>query len=294
MGLDPEDLNTFLTVVREKSFGRAAVSLMVSQPTVSERVARIERATGVALFVRGPRGVALTPSGELMEPYAERILGLMDEAVDAAGSVHRLTPLKVGVHSTFGYRVVPLVVEALELPSRGVRFRDAHSDQIIAMLHDGLLDIGFVVPGARPPGVRFDPLPPDPVICVCAPDHQLAQIGSVSLRAVSECDVAVNLWGTGAHEFNEQLAPRVGGGRRVECSDAGSAIALARHQGYVAFVARSAAEGQIAAGTLTTPKVRGVPSWNVRLVMASRTGDDKDSDVTSLRLMLRQPAPTTR
>src|ERR1700733_8304474 len=85
MTLDPDDLETFLAVVREKSFGRAASRLLVSQPTVSERVARIERCVGEDLFVRGPRGVSLTASGERLRPYAERILGLMDEAVETVG-----------------------------------------------------------------------------------------------------------------------------------------------------------------------------------------------------------------
>src|ERR1700733_14274076 len=117
MTLDPDDLETFLAVVREKSFGRAASRLLVSQPTVSERVARIERCVGEDLFVRGPRGVSLTASGERLRPYAERILGLMDEAVETVGFTDELPPLRVGVHSTFAYRAAPLVVSVLARPS---------------------------------------------------------------------------------------------------------------------------------------------------------------------------------
>ena len=110
MALDPEDLAVFLVVVREKSFGRAARSLLVSQPTVSERIARMERTIGADVFVRGPRGVSLTPSGERLRPVAERIVGLMVEAVETARSSDQPPPLQVGVHSTFAYRAVPLVV----------------------------------------------------------------------------------------------------------------------------------------------------------------------------------------
>ncbi len=290
MALNSEDLEAFLVVVQEKSFGRAASSLLVSQPTVSERIARMERSIGTALFVRGPRGVSLTASGERLHPIAERIIGLMNEAQERVRSAGVSPPLRIGVHSTFAYRAVPLVARALEKPTRNLRVRDAHSDQIVAMLLDGILDAGFVLPGARPPGLRFDALPMDPVVCVCASDHEVASEGSMPLRSVLEHDVALNLWGTGAREFGDYLASSAMTGRRVECSDASSALELARNQGYVAFVARSAAQHDIAIGALLPLKVRGMPSWAVRLVLASRLKGEIDSDVQSLRHQVRQLA----
>ena len=290
MALDLEDLAVFLVVVREKSFGRAARSLLVSQPTVSERIARMERTIGADVFVRGPRGVALTPSGERLRPVAERIVSLMVEAVETARSADQPPPLQVGVHSTFAYRAVPLVVHALEQPSRSLRVRDAHSDQIIAMLFDRVLDVGFVVPGARPPGLRFDSLPSDPVVCVCAPTHELASARSVPLRTVAQHDVALNLWGAGAHEFADQLRSAAENGRQVECSDASTAVRLAREEGYVAFVVHSAAEAEVANRTLTLLKVRGMPTWSVRLVLATRAKGEIDRDVKSLRQIVRQLA----
>src|ERR1035441_7113359 len=146
MALDSVDLDTLLMVVRQRSFGRAASALLVSQPTVSERIARLERCVGAELFVRGPRGVALTQAGDRLLPMASRIVGLMEEAVEAVQAADQPPPFRVGVHSTFAYRAVPLVVRALASPTRGVRVRDAHSDEIIAMLLDGVLDAGFVLP----------------------------------------------------------------------------------------------------------------------------------------------------
>jgi DNA-binding transcriptional LysR family regulator len=283
MALDPEDLETFLAVVREKSFGRAASALLVSQPTVSERIARMERSVGADVFVRGPRGVSLTSAGERLRPFAERILALMDEAVETVSSTDQLPPLRIGVHSTFAYRAVPIVVGALKEPTRTVRVWDAHSDQIIAMLLDGVLDAGFVLPGARPPGLRFEKLPPDPVVCICAPGHLLSGLKSVPFRRVLEHDLAVNLWGTGAHEFGDRLISPGSTGRRVECSDAGSALALARDHGYLAFVAQSAAQDLIASSALLALKVRAMPTWIVRLVLASRGSGGVDGDVDSLR-----------
>jgi DNA-binding transcriptional LysR family regulator len=86
MTLDAVDLEAFLVVVGQGSFGRAASALLVSQPRVSERIARQERSVGADLFIRGARGVSVTPAGERLLPVAERIVGLMDEAVQTVRS----------------------------------------------------------------------------------------------------------------------------------------------------------------------------------------------------------------
>ncbi len=233
MVLDPGDLGAFLMVVRKRSFGRAASALLVSQPTVSERIARLERSVGAELFVRGPRGVSLTQAGDRLLPMANRIVGLMEEAMDAVHAADQLPPFRVGVHSTFAYRAVPLVLSALANPTRGLRVRDAHSDEIIAMLLDGVLDAGFVLPGARPPALSFVALPADPVVCVCAPTHELASSRSVPVRSALQHDMALNLWGTGSGEFEALVTPVAGTGRRVECSDAETPLQLARYCGYL-------------------------------------------------------------
>jgi DNA-binding transcriptional LysR family regulator len=82
MVLDLRDVEVFLAVVRERSFGRAATDLGITQPAVSDRVRHLERVVGTRLFDRSTRGAALTPGGELLVPYAERCLALADEAVD--------------------------------------------------------------------------------------------------------------------------------------------------------------------------------------------------------------------
>ena len=288
MPLDPGDLDAFLMVVRQRSFGRAASALMVSQPTVSDRIARLERCVGAELFVRGPRGVSLTQAGDRLLPMASRIVGLMDAAVDAVQAADQPPPFRVGVHSTFAYRAVPLVLSALTSPTRGVRVQDAHSVEIIAMLLDGALDAGFVLPGARPPALGFVALPPDPVVCVCAPAHELASTRSVPVGSVVQHDVALNLWGTGSGQFEALEQPVAATGHRVECSDAGTALQLARYHGYLAFVVHSAAKNEVAAGALKMLTVRGLPSWSVRLVLASRTKGEIDGDVDPLRQLVRQ------
>src|SRR6476646_999245 len=104
MAIEVQDMAVFLAVVRERSFGRAATTMFVSQPSVSDRVLRLERTVGMELFTRTNRGATLTSAGRRFLPYAQRTVALVDEAADAARSDDQPAELRVTVHSTFSHR----------------------------------------------------------------------------------------------------------------------------------------------------------------------------------------------
>jgi DNA-binding transcriptional LysR family regulator len=295
MAVEVQDMIVFLAVVRDGSFGRAATSLLISQPAVSERIAGLERSVGVDLFTRGNRGAALTPAGERLVPYAQRTVDLLDEAAQSVRSPDRPARLRVAVHATFAHRAIPMVLEATEDLLRSVKFRDAHSDEIMAMLLDGVADVGFVLPGTRPRGLRFVPLPTDPVICVCAPSHRLAASTTVSMATLADHDLAFNAWGTEAAKFVGELK-RSGfpEWRWRDCSDASTAIRLARHHGHIALVAESAAADDLAAGTLSRLALRPAPRWTVPLAIAYRERDRDDPVVVALNKVARRLTTSRR
>lgn len=88
--LETADLQAFAATVRAGSITRAAAALGVTQPTVSQRIQRLEHSLGARLLERRARGTRLTADGEALLAYAERILALLDEA-----------------HSTFRDRTAP-------------------------------------------------------------------------------------------------------------------------------------------------------------------------------------------
>src|SRR3954469_19549906 len=68
------DIECFALVARHRSFSRAAAALSLSQPAVSQAVARLERELGLRLFARTSRTVEPTALGEALLPYAEVVL----------------------------------------------------------------------------------------------------------------------------------------------------------------------------------------------------------------------------
>ncbi|WP_431283690.1 LysR family transcriptional regulator [Humitalea sp. 24SJ18S-53] len=77
------DLRAFEAVARLASLGAAAAELGLSQPSVTETLARLERQVGHRLLQRGPRGSFPTPAGERFLRRVLRCLQRMEAAVAA-------------------------------------------------------------------------------------------------------------------------------------------------------------------------------------------------------------------
>ncbi len=79
--LDLDLLRTFVMVAELGSLTRAGERLLISQPTVSLQLKRLEDGLGRSLMWRSPKGVQLTGDGEILLSYARRILALAEEAL---------------------------------------------------------------------------------------------------------------------------------------------------------------------------------------------------------------------
>ncbi|EYF03253.1 LysR family transcriptional regulator [Chondromyces apiculatus] len=96
--MDLEGVRTFVAVAETGQFQEAAARLSVTQQAVSKRVAALEAALGVRLFVRTPRGAQLTPDGQVFLPHARELLAAEERAVNSVRPDRR--PLRVDVLST--------------------------------------------------------------------------------------------------------------------------------------------------------------------------------------------------
>lgn len=88
--MDLTQLETFLAIVEERGFSRAAVRLHRTQPAVSQSIRRLEEELGERLFERYARDGTLTAAGEVLRSYAERLLQLSSEAASAVDELRSL------------------------------------------------------------------------------------------------------------------------------------------------------------------------------------------------------------
>ncbi|MFF0451215.1 LysR family transcriptional regulator [Streptomyces sp. NPDC004609] len=166
----------FVAVTEERHFGRAAARLGLAQPSLSQRIQRLERELGVRLFDRTSRGVELTEGGRLLLAEARPLIAQADALLGVAARVRSGAAgvLRAAVPPELGAAVVAALVGGFRERSPGVRLalRELGAVVQLAELRAGTLDAGVLrhpvdVAGlglgevlCRPYGVVL-PRPPD-------------------------------------------------------------------------------------------------------------------------------------
>jgi DNA-binding transcriptional LysR family regulator len=141
-------LRYFVVVAEELHFGNAAARLYISQPALSQQIKALEEQVGLPLFVRGPRGVSLTPAGEALLEDARDLLDRSDRFGESVEQLRRGAggTLKMGVAPGVSPRLLPEVVAPLRErhPDARVAVRELATPEQVAALHEGSLDIGLL------------------------------------------------------------------------------------------------------------------------------------------------------
>src|SRR3954470_20345086 len=108
--IDLDSLDIFRAVVQEGGVIRAANKLNRVQSNVTTRIKQLEQRLGRALFRKQGRGLVLSPEGELLLSYAQRLFRLADEAESEVKSGRAMGVLRIGsLESTAGSRLAPIL-----------------------------------------------------------------------------------------------------------------------------------------------------------------------------------------
>ncbi len=83
MTIDLRQLRAMSAIKKYGGFSSAAREINVTQPTLSTHIRNLEKHLGVRLFDRSGRHVTLTPAGRVFVDYAQRIIDMCDQSVEA-------------------------------------------------------------------------------------------------------------------------------------------------------------------------------------------------------------------
>lgn len=146
--LDLELLKTFVCVVDEGSFTRAAERVHRTQSTVSQQVRKLEELVGHALLLRDRTGqnISVTEHGEMLIHYARRLLALSSEAVEALASDLDLEILRIGVPEDFDARRMAVILAGFNRarPEARLETVSGMSTDLKQKLATGAIDIALV------------------------------------------------------------------------------------------------------------------------------------------------------
>lgn len=183
--MDLAQLETFLAVIEEKGFSRAATRLRRTQPAVSHVIRRLEDEIGEPLFERSSREGTLTAAGALLRDYAERLLKLRGEAASALEELRSLERghLQLAANEYTCLYLLPVLDEfRRRCPHISVVAQRSLASRIPDQILDRSVEMGMVT--FAPEGDHFVKIGvyTDPVVFVVNPKHPLARERAVAIR----------------------------------------------------------------------------------------------------------------
>ncbi|MGE4341281.1 MAG: LysR family transcriptional regulator [Pigmentiphaga sp.] len=177
--MDIRQLQFFLSVFDYGTMGRAARHLRVSQPALSQSLAKLEDQLKVQLFERTSRGMVPTPFGIAFAERARNIstqarLAIEDiDALRGSGRGH----LSIGAGPSFASGIVPEAVLRLLVtrPKFQVSIMVGASETLIPAIEHGLIDllIGSVYERAWDRELASEMISQDTVSVMARKDHPL-------------------------------------------------------------------------------------------------------------------------
>jgi DNA-binding transcriptional LysR family regulator len=147
------DLQVFKSVVDEGGVIKAAHKLHRVPSAVTTRIKQLEASMGVKLFHRDKQRLYLSPAGELLLGYAERLIQLSDEARDAVSGTAPRGVLRLGSLESTAASRLPTILAAFHRRYPDVRLELATgtNDVLLAQLVERKLDAAFI---AEPPSTQ--------------------------------------------------------------------------------------------------------------------------------------------
>jgi DNA-binding transcriptional LysR family regulator len=167
------DLQVFKSVVEEGGVIKAAQKLHRVPSAVTTRIKQLEASMGVKLFHRDRQRLHLSPAGELLLDYAERLIQLSDEARDVVSGTAPRGVLKLGaLESTTASRLPPILAGYhSRYPDVRIELVTGTNDALLGQLAERRLDAAFI---AEPPAARaFDHVTvfSERLTLISSPDH---------------------------------------------------------------------------------------------------------------------------
>ena len=207
-------LQVFHAVAKHLSFTKAAEALFMTQPAVTFQIKQLEEHFNTRLFERGHGRIALTPAGDIVLDYAERILGLSAELdtrlKEMTGQVAGL--LLVGASTTIAEFLLPQILGDFKSghPNVVPRLFVANSGAVENRVAEHTLDIGFIEAPSHLATVATDVCCEDELVVVCGASHPLAQQKSITPKQLVEYPYISRESGSGTREVTDAYFQKAG------------------------------------------------------------------------------------
>ncbi len=253
--MDFDQLITFLEVAKQGSFSRAGEKVFRSQSAVSAQIRQLEMEYGDRLLDRSGKTVKLTPAGQVLFDYAERLKLLREESLMAVAD-HSRTPrgtLRVGANEATCLYVLPEVFAEYcrRYPPVQINIYRNFSYKITEKLENGSIEVGILTLPIQSASLEIQTIFRDKLMLMVSPRNPLARNKKAAVSDIVKQPLLLPKTGHTRRIMDKLFRPyreelRV----RMELPSVGMIKSFVAADLGVSIISDSFARDEVAAGTV--------------------------------------------
>lgn len=202
-------LKTFVTLAEIKNFTKAAEILHISQPSVSLHIKNLEKEFQTELFIRSPKFLKITPTGEILYERAKQILFMYEQTQkDILEHLHDIKgKLVIGASFTIGEYILPSLLIDLHSkhPELELEVFIGNTEEIVQSVRLLKVDIGLIEGQTNDKELLIEPFMEDELFVVGSNRHSLT-----SRKIITIADLQNQLWfmreeGSGTRDYLKHI-----------------------------------------------------------------------------------------
>jgi DNA-binding transcriptional LysR family regulator len=194
-------LKVFYTVAQRLSFTKAATELFITQPAVTKHIKELEQHLGAQLFKRNGSNITLTPAGELLTRYAEKIFHTYTELETEFAQLSNIASgtLHIGASTTVAQTILPklLAVFKKTYPDIDFTFVQGNTDQVTQLMLAEKIDIAIIEGGPHHPQIAYSPFAKDEIVLVTAANNTLSKKTEITPKQLLTIPLVLREAGSG-------------------------------------------------------------------------------------------------
>ncbi|MFE4075836.1 LysR family transcriptional regulator [Peribacillus sp. YIM B13477] len=198
-------LKTFVTLVEVKNFTKTAEILLMSQPSVSLHIKKLEEEFQTKLFLRSPKFLKVTLTGEILYDRAKQMITIYEQTRQDIQEHDKSIKgeLKIGASFTIGEYILPSLLIDLqeEYPELELQVIIGNTEEIVQAVRLYKVDIGLIEGQTNEKELSVHPFMQDELFIVSSNNHELANKDVVEITDLHDQAWVTREVGSGTREY---------------------------------------------------------------------------------------------
>ena len=254
MALIDDKLETFVAVCDTRSFTKAAETLSLTQPAVSQHIKRLEEELNTTLFLRKKGELLLSDEGEIVLTYAKRMIALCDKMRDKVKNAKsRVNRIRIGITHTQESGLLMDVLSKIAIGDDSLQITFITDN--IKNLYDFEIDMAIIEGKPTNPSFNFVVINTDSLMCIVSSQNALAKKSTVTLAELKKEHLILRLPASSTRERFASALDGIGESIdnfdvTIEVDSIATIRNLVKKDFGVSVLARSSCAHELSKGTL--------------------------------------------